>query len=202
MSAGSMLRMIDMWQVLQDPRTPRTTWSISDALAVELTRYLELRKPERILEIGSGLSTVVLGAYAVRHGASVVTLEHAWKFYQRTRQALAQFGMDKQVQLRLAPLQSRQFERYGREAPWYDTWLSGIFDFVFVDGPRRTRDATASSSPSQSTSPRAGNCGSTTLVSRATPRPSICSPARRGTSCAWTTTGLTGRWTRPGSRGP
>jgi predicted O-methyltransferase YrrM len=127
--------MIDMWQVLQDPRTPRTTWSISDALAVELTRYLELRKPERILEIGSGLSTVVLGAYAVRHGASVVTLEHAWKFYQRTRLALAQFGMDKQVQLRLAPLQSRQFERYGREAPWYDTWLSGIFDFVFVDGP-------------------------------------------------------------------
>src|SRR5215218_2302154 len=126
---------VDVWRVLQDPRTPRTTWSISDALAVELTRYLEWRRPARILEIGSGLSTVVLGAYAVRHGAAVTTLEHAWKYYRRTQQALAYFGMDKRVKLKLAPLRSKRFESSGRRAPWYDTPLDGEFDFVFVDGP-------------------------------------------------------------------
>ena len=126
---------VDVWQVLQDPRTPRTTWSISDALAVELTRYLERRRPARILEVGSGLSTVVLGAYAVRHGASVTTLEHAWKYYRRTQQALAYFGIDKRVKLKLAPLRSKRFESSGRRAPWYDTQLDGKFDFVFVDGP-------------------------------------------------------------------
>jgi precorrin-6B methylase 2 len=134
-STMSTPRPVDMWQVLQDPWTPRTTWSISDALAVELARYLEQRRPRRILEVGSGLSTVVLGAYAVRHGASVVTLEHAWRFYRRTHRALAHFGMNEQVRLKLAPLRSRRLERYGRRAPWYDVRLSGQFDFVFVDGP-------------------------------------------------------------------
>jgi precorrin-6B methylase 2 len=134
---------VDVWQVLQDAGKLRTSWSISDALAVELIRYLEWRKPERILEIGSGLSTVVLGAYAVRHGASVVTLEHAWKFYQRTQQALVEFGMEKDVRLKLAPLRSRQFERFSRRAPWYDTKLSGVFDFVFVDGPPKAEGRNA-----------------------------------------------------------
>jgi Methyltransferase domain len=133
-SASTSLAL-DVWRVLKDPRTPRTSWSISDALAVELAHYLERRRPRRILEIGSGLSTVVLGAYAVRHGASVVTLEHAFKFYERTRQALVQFGMDEHVRLELAPLRSRRFEGYGRPTPWYDASLIGQFDFVFVDGP-------------------------------------------------------------------
>lgn len=134
---------VDVWQVLQDAGTLRTSWSISDALAVELTRYLECRKPRRILEIGSGLSTVVLGAYAVRHGASVVTLEHAWKFYRRTQQALAQFGMEEQVRLKLSPLRIRRFEPSGLRAPWYDTKLSGMFDFVFVDGPPKAEGRNA-----------------------------------------------------------
>lgn len=134
---------VNVWQLLRDPRAPRTSWSISEALAVELTRYLEIHRPRRILEIGSGLSTVVLGAYALRHGAEVVTLEHAWKFYQRTRQALAQFGMDERVTLKLAPLRSRRFERYGRRAHWYDAKLDGRFDFVFVDGPPKNEGRNA-----------------------------------------------------------
>jgi hypothetical protein len=128
-------RAVDVGQVLRDPLTPRTSWSISDVLAVELARFLERSRPQRILEIGSGLSTVVLGAYAVRRGASVVTLEHAWKYYQPVRQALGQFGMDQNVKLKLAPLRLQRFERYGGRAPWYDTRLTGQFDFVFVDGP-------------------------------------------------------------------
>jgi predicted O-methyltransferase YrrM len=134
---------VNVWQLLRDPRTPRTTWSISEALAVELTSYLECRRPRRILEIGSGLSTVVLGAYAVRHGAEVVTLEHAWRFYQRTQQALTQFGMDGQVRLKLAPLSSRKLAGYGRRARWYDVKLDGQFDFVFVDGPPKNEGRNA-----------------------------------------------------------
>jgi Methyltransferase domain len=128
-------RAVDVWQVLKDPRTPRTPWSISDALAVELTRRLDRRKPRRILEIGSGLSTAVLGAYAVRNEAKVVTLEHSWKYYEPTRRALARFGMHRHVELKLAPLRRRRFERYGRRLLWYDTMLTGRFDFVFADGP-------------------------------------------------------------------
>jgi predicted O-methyltransferase YrrM len=134
---------VNVWQLLRDPRTPRTTWSISEALAVELTRYLECRRPPRILEIGSGLSTLVLGAYAVRHDAEVVTLEHDWSFYQRTRKALTQFGMGKQVCLKLAPLRSRHFEGCGRRVLWYDAKLDGRFDFVFVDGPPKNEGRNA-----------------------------------------------------------
>jgi predicted O-methyltransferase YrrM len=142
-STVSTPRTVDVWQLLQDPHTPRTSWSISEAMAVELTRYLEWRRPKRILEIGSGLSTVVLGAYAVRHGAAVVTLEHAWKFHQLTKKGLAHFGMDEGVELRMAPLRSRRFPGYGRRAPWYDTRLEGQFDFVFVDGPPKAEGRNA-----------------------------------------------------------
>ena len=143
MSTVSAPRTVDVWQVLDDPRTPRSTWSISDRLAVELTQYLERRRPARILEIGSGLSTVVLGAYAVRHGAAVTSLEHAWNYYRRTQQALAYFGMDTTVKLKLAPLRSKRFESSGRRAPWYDTPLDGEFDFVFVDGPPKAKGRNA-----------------------------------------------------------
>lgn len=135
MSTVSTPGAVDVGRVLQDAGALRTSWSISDALAVVLSRYLEWRKPQHILEIGSGLSTVVLGAYAVRHSAFVVTLEHDEKYYLRTKAALTQFGMDERVELKLAPLRIRKFERYGRRAPWYDVRLNGQFDFVFVDGP-------------------------------------------------------------------
>lgn len=121
-------------RMLDDDRLPWTDWSISRVLAVELAFRLEHLKPCRVLEIGSGASTVLLAEYAASFGAEVVSLEHSRKYYERTRRSLAALGLDGRSTLHLAPLRPRHFAAEGLR-PWYSTELEGLFDFIFVDGP-------------------------------------------------------------------
>jgi choline dehydrogenase-like flavoprotein len=125
---------VDIWDVLVDPRAPRSDWSINQMLAIELAAYLDRVRPPRILEVGSGYSTAILAAYAAHHGAEVVTLEHDPNYYRATRRALHRLGVDRHLDLRLAPLKQHWF---GHRGPywWYDHRLDGEFDFVFIDGP-------------------------------------------------------------------
>lgn len=96
-------------ELLADPRAPHSEWSISETLAIELAGYLERVRPKRILEIGSGFSTVVLAKYAARHGAKVVSLEHEQRYHKRTTEGLAELALDGPVDLKLARLRPRQF---------------------------------------------------------------------------------------------
>jgi predicted O-methyltransferase YrrM len=125
---------ISVRELLADARVPRSDWSISERLATELAAYLERVQPRRILEVGSGFSTAVLAAYAIRHDAEVVTLEHAYEYHELTRKGLATLALDAPVDLRLAPLREQKFAGHGPYR-WYSTKLEDDFDFVFVDGP-------------------------------------------------------------------
>ncbi len=107
-------------------------WTISRPLAVELEAFLERRRPRRILELGSGLSTTVLARYARRAGAALVTLEHDETYAKLTRERLARDGLDADV--RVAPL--RPFAcPDGSARPFYAADPGGGFDFVLIDGP-------------------------------------------------------------------
>jgi Methyltransferase domain len=122
------------WDVLTSPDVPRSDWSINQMLAIELAAYLDRVQPPRILEAGSGYSTAILAAYAAHHDAKVVTLEHDLQYLRATRRGLRRLGLDRQVDLRLAPLRQHWFEGRGPYR-WYDVPLEGQFDFVFIDGP-------------------------------------------------------------------
>jgi predicted O-methyltransferase YrrM len=130
----------DIYELLDDPQIPWTDWSISGALAIELAAYLERSRPRRVLEIGSGVSTVILAAYARRHPADdikVTTLEHKWAYHRKTERALKELGLAGCVDLHHARLRRQPFNTGGfsRSYAWYDVQLQGSFDFVFVDGP-------------------------------------------------------------------
>jgi hypothetical protein len=126
--------LISSWDLLDHPCTPKTSWSITKKLALELAEHLELTRPKRILETGSGFSTAILGAYAAKYGAAVVTLEHLRQYERHTRRGLEQLGLAGSVDLRCAPLSKRSLAG-GRDYVWYNLELDGSFDFVFVDGP-------------------------------------------------------------------
>jgi precorrin-6B methylase 2 len=128
---------ISGWELLDHPRTPKTTWSITDKLAIELAEHLELTRPERILEIGSGFSTAILASYAARHGATVVSLEHHPVYMDRTRRGLEELGLADHVELRFAQLSKRLLPN-GQEYFWYKLVLEDSFNFVFVDGPPKS----------------------------------------------------------------
>ncbi|MBC8075789.1 MAG: glycosyltransferase, partial [Chloroflexales bacterium] len=120
-------------QLLNNRRLRWDGWAISQPLALALLQALKQRAPKRILELGSGISSVVLAHYAAEHGAELVSLEHDKQFYEQTRRLLADTGLSHAVQLVLAPLTTLEVgdQRYA----WYDAPLSGSFDFIFVDGP-------------------------------------------------------------------
>jgi hypothetical protein len=109
-------------------------WTITPGLARALAARLDAMRPERMLEFGSGNSTVILGDYASRTGGTLVSLEHDPKSYKQTAKLLRSFGLQEHVDLRLAPLKPMRCVD-GGTYPFYDTRLDGTFDFVLVDGP-------------------------------------------------------------------
>ncbi|MCP3944653.1 MAG: glycosyltransferase [Desulfobacteraceae bacterium] len=91
-------------------------------------------KPKKILEVGSGISTLVLADYCVRHGATLTSLEHDSAHYRHTCGMLQKFGLDHVVDLTLAPIKQFDFPN-GGSYHWYDLVPDKKFDYVLVDGP-------------------------------------------------------------------
>jgi glycosyltransferase involved in cell wall biosynthesis len=119
---------------VEDRRFEWNAWTVTPALAGSLADRLQATKPARLLELGSGISTVILAGHAARTGATVVTLEHDAGYHERTSRLLTAFGLRDHVDLRLAPLRPRVCAD-GGTYPFYDSALTGAFDFVLVDGP-------------------------------------------------------------------
>lgn len=110
-------------------------WAISVSCAYAMYERLKELRPRRLLDVGSGASTLVMAHYAREHGAKVVSLDHDAKYAAQTRATLEALGLGDQVELLCRPLVSRNVR--GVTCNWYDVDLEGRgpFDFVFVDGP-------------------------------------------------------------------
>lgn len=106
----------------EDKRNP---WALSREALSALEKRLEELKPNVALELGSGLSTVVMR----RHCGSVVSLEHLAKYHAKTRELAG----DLPGQLRLARIVSRSTP--AGDFPFYETRVPDEIDFVLIDGP-------------------------------------------------------------------
>jgi hypothetical protein len=84
-----------------------------------------------ILECGSGLTTLMMGAIASRRGIQLHSLEHNPEWHARVSEAIEQFHLTN-VTVHLAPL--RDFGSFD----WYDAPLAALpndFSLVVCDGP-------------------------------------------------------------------
>jgi predicted O-methyltransferase YrrM len=104
------------------------------AAAVELVRVFE---PRRVLELGSGRSTVELASVLTEAEARpLLSLEHDRRYLDQTRRVLEERGLAPRVELRHAPIApAREGWFLGS---WYETAViadAGSFDFVLIDGP-------------------------------------------------------------------
>jgi hypothetical protein len=94
-----------------------------------LAKCYEMAKGAKVLETGSGLTTIVMGMA----GAEVHALEHSLFFFRKTRKLVERYGL-KNVHLYYAPLQE-----HADGTAWYglpETFPGG-FDLVVCDGPPR-----------------------------------------------------------------
>ena len=91
----------------------------------------------RVLELGSGLSTVLIANSFRRTGdGSVLSFDDDERWAALTNATLRRENLDAFAEVRVAPLV--KVASGGRTAPWYD--LSGLdatdrFDMIIVDGP-------------------------------------------------------------------
>ena len=91
----------------------------------------------RVLELGSGLSTVLLANHFRRAGEGrVLSYDDDERWAALTKASLEREGLASIAEVRVAPL--TEVEAGGRRAAWYD--LSGLdkserFDLIVVDGP-------------------------------------------------------------------
>jgi predicted O-methyltransferase YrrM len=102
------------------PIPPTRGWVASPDLLLTMTDVIRTHKPRLVVELGSGVSTLVIA----KAGAK--------KFAIKTRAMLKEHGV-RGVEVRVAPLAS-----HGSGVDWYDTSklgdIKGI-DLLFIDGP-------------------------------------------------------------------
>lgn len=103
-----------------------------------LSNWIVRRRPKTIVELGSGLSTLVAAACMAKTGiGKLVSLDHERKYADRTVALLESFGLGFNVSVRYAPLGSHFLG--SREVLWYDykPHLDDMnpIDLLVVDGP-------------------------------------------------------------------
>jgi Methyltransferase domain len=128
---------VHAWQILspllnRDPYLPWTSGSMRPAALVAVCNEIAHGSRTRIVECGSGLSTVVLARLLRERGeGSLVALEHDSHWAALVEEQLRREDLGAIARVHYAPL--------GGEPPWYDLHASDRLpdevDLLVVDGP-------------------------------------------------------------------
>lgn len=113
-------------------------WAADPVFADEVVRRILRRSPRRIVECGSGWTTVLMAACLRELEAGrVLALEHDESYANRTRRLLSAAGCGERAEVIDAPLEP--YHLRGEERPWYSLdqadGIEAPIDFLVVDGP-------------------------------------------------------------------
>ena len=112
-------------------------WALDPTAVLALLDLVERGWPERVLELGSGTSSVWLGYALERLGSGhLVSIDHDERYAEVTREYVHRHGLDEIVEVRIAPLTDAGLP--GHEALWYEDSVFGDvsdIDLLIVDGP-------------------------------------------------------------------
>jgi predicted O-methyltransferase YrrM len=119
----------------------RNPWALSPVTLLTLRRLLQQRRPATVVEMGSGLSTLVIALHASdcasagQSPPAFVSLEHDGQWLEVSQSRLERAGLAQYVRLVHAPLQeSGGVTTYARGAV-AEALASREVDFCLVDGP-------------------------------------------------------------------
>jgi predicted O-methyltransferase YrrM len=123
------------------PLPPMRGYAISPDFANVILTLIEANRPKLILELGSGISTIIAGYALERIGAGrILSLDDGAEFAQTTRSRLDQHGVSAFAQVVHAPLVPLVLD--GLPYQWYDpaavasaTAPDASIDLLIVDGP-------------------------------------------------------------------
>lgn len=116
--------------------SPTREWIASPDLLLELARHVRRAKPQRVVECGSGASTIAIARSLQQNGSGHIwSLDHDAKFAEITRRRLSEAGLAEYATVITAPLREQRFGE--RSSAWYNIPIlpDGPYDMVVVDGP-------------------------------------------------------------------
>ena len=132
----AMLQLYGRYDNLKLPM-PNTGGFAIDAQALgHLVTLVEEHQPMRILELGSGTSTIWLGYLCRTYGGKLVSLDHLEKYLALTKQAVQRHQLEEQIECRFAPLEETECD--GRTFNWYSADAledQHDIDLLIADGP-------------------------------------------------------------------
>ena len=121
---------------LPRPLPPTRSYAASPDLLLELVLAVDRDAPAHVLELGSGLSSLVIARRLEQHGrGQLVSLDHDPGYAEATRAELAAYGVGDRVRVLDAPL--TDVELGGEVWPWYalGAEVPERIDLLVVDGP-------------------------------------------------------------------
>jgi predicted O-methyltransferase YrrM len=124
---------------LPHPLPPTRAYAAAPDLLVELVAAIDRSAPEHVVELGGGISSLVIARrLAQRGGGRLTTLEHLPEYAEATRAELAVYGLAEHARVIEAPLEEIELE--GERWPWYElgTDVPERIDLLVVDGPPGT----------------------------------------------------------------
>lgn len=123
---------------------PSRSWAASPDLVLEVVTLITTRKPQLIVELGSGLSTLWIARMLKENGGGkFVSIDHDPHFAAQTRKRLEAQGLSEFVDLRVGELESQTWDEGLQN--WYPHSLVAdlkTIDFLLVDGPPRNDSGT------------------------------------------------------------
>lgn len=132
--------VVGVYEILQ-PRVPYPRfggWAIDGDCARQLVSKILTDRPQWILEMGSGLSTILAAQAMDREGlkGQVISLEHDEYWAEQTRKLVDAHGVSERCRIVHAPLVETKLD--GQIFEWYDLSEAELPDqiqLIFVDGP-------------------------------------------------------------------
>lgn len=123
---------------LRAPLQPMTGWAATPELAVTVLRHIIFHKPKTILELGSGITTLIngYGLETYNPDGMLISIDHDSEYAKVTREELNQHGLSSYVDLRIAPLKKVKIN--SENYRWYDLLdftPDSKIDLLIVDGP-------------------------------------------------------------------
>lgn len=118
-------------------------WALTGDSAALLAREVLTRKPETILELGSGVSTLILGQILKKNGqGNLLSIDHDPVWANQTRKYVEFLELQDFVSVVEAPLKSITLSNQSYD--WYDIPGSsldrlGPIDLLLVDGPPQAK---------------------------------------------------------------
>lgn len=122
---------------VRQPLPPMRGWAISPDFGVLLIAEILKKKPRVVLELGSGVSTLLI-AYCLEKtgGGRVISLDHDSGFCEKSREIITQHRLQDIAEAVHAPLAEVQLNAGSWE--WYDTVHVDPdikIDLLVIDGP-------------------------------------------------------------------